>query len=258
MNAVQASHTTGSLARGSAPRAARKAARVVWETTHSLTPQGLPGRPRHSRRVTSLCAGIGPSGGELTGRPAPVLGDTRTRAAGPAGPWGARGTGLPRLCPCSENVFARERPHTGRGAWLPRAALPGRGAGLELRKSDCRGSVAELFTTSGLGNRLAGPTQRGGPGHLDSESIDLYLKSKLPLTKGVSLQGHRSSVGEERIFSTPGIKCWRSDPVALRPWTTPREQRSTETTHRGFTQRPFGESAQIPSEAVVLTIEEKS
>lgn len=175
------SRTADTLARGSAAGAAR------GSRLHCLGIDDTAGSPpaaaaQQTRHLP--VRGVRAVGRGLTGRPAPVLGDTRTRAGGTAGPWGTRGTCLRRLCHCSKNVFVRERPHAGRGARLPRVALPGCRAGFELRKSDCRGSDAELFTTSGRGNRLAGPTQRGGLGHSDSESVDLYLKSKLPLMKG--------------------------------------------------------------------------
>ncbi|XP_059237622.1 uncharacterized protein LOC132004977 [Mustela nigripes] len=64
--------------------------------------------------------------------------------------------------------------------------------------------------------------------------------------------------GGESIFSTPGIECWLGDPVAVQPWTTPREQRNTKTTHREASRSVPSKSAQTPSEAVVLTIEESS
>lgn len=48
-------------------------------------------------------------------------------------------------------------------------------------------SKAELLTTSVCGDRLPGPTERGGPGHSDSEGIDLYLKFTASSHEGVSL-----------------------------------------------------------------------
>lgn len=183
VNAVQVSHTTGTLVWGSAPGAARES-RLRCSGNGDTFPHAAGSPPAAAAQQTRHLPvrGHRAVGRGLTGRPAPVLGSTPGLVGllglgAHAGPASAGHTTAPKTCSRRSGCTrARERGCPGS---LSQVAGLGSSSGSQTAETD-----AELFTTSGCGNRLAGPTQRGGRGHSDSESVDLYLKSKLPLMKG--------------------------------------------------------------------------